>query len=206
MTTWSSDSSHDMWAIAIDNCKKQDSQALPTDDLRNFDVKSESRRLTDGETVLMTTWSKYELVDGVQKYELWTTLADEFHKGIAAAGANLLDPNTSSDEFRIALNNRANQFLGMSEDSGVKEADVRKVWVAEVPVIQADVEKVFAKEATEGFFRPCLDSPSIHTDSCHYTEPSYDWIKNWTDKAWNTSPDSKGAYPFTGEGYTYNWQ
>jgi hypothetical protein len=199
------------WQAAIKAVENQASKPLPADDLTDFNPPKNSKNLRsladENNTVLMTTYSKYELHDGVQKYEFWTTLKDELFPRVSEMAADILkkNPAITNENFRIEISNQVNRLLGMQPDANIASKDVLKVWVARVPVLQADVKQVVAKQKTQGFFRPCLDSPSIDSDSCHYTEPKYQWIKDWTVAAWNSTPGDKDAYPFTGEGYTYNW-
>lgn len=57
-----------------------------------------------------------------------------------------------------------------------------------------------------GIFRPCFSSNSIRTSTCSYqitsTKPAYDrWLLHLSLQQYRT----QHGYPWTGLGYTYNW-
>lgn len=59
-----------------------------------------------------------------------------------------------------------------------------------------------------GFFRPCFSSHKIETKGCHYpkeNEPRNDWADKWAEKSYVTK-DAGNTFPYTGLGWTYDWQ
>merc|ERR1712216_893846 len=58
-----------------------------------------------------------------------------------------------------------------------------------------------------GFFRPCFSTYKIDTKHCSYPKRRKDgneWAYAWADDAYNTKGDD--VFPFTGLGWTYDWQ
>jgi len=99
------------------------------------------------------------------------------------------------------------KLLGLPEAGAYK----RKLVEIEVPVVQA----FYGKSAgTEGIFRPCAD-PRIylHNDGSEICPVSIDFLDDNIPKEYREwfAANNKGLtknnvkYPFTGKGYTYNW-
>jgi len=138
--------------------------------------------------------SRFSLEDGVQKYDLWMTIPDDFTTNMIAA----INAMEFTGDVHQLVCDRINQHLGMPLDSE-EHRNARKIWRGTTPLKQADpdADKV-------GVFRPCLESSDYTKTSCSYVEPSqsYEWAKNWANGAWVSD---NNAFPWTGEGYTFDW-
>jgi hypothetical protein len=166
----------------------QDATELPADQLFNLETVA-----TDGK-IHVSTWSKYTLHSGPQNYDLWLTIPDEFTSNMIDA----INQMQFDGDVHQELADRINQHLGMDLDSA-DNRDARKIWRGTM-----DLKQATPGQDPVGIFRPCLQSSDYTTTSCTYVDPSesYDWAKDWAQSSWTTG-DS--AYPWTGEGYTFDW-
>merc|ERR1719240_2137339 len=178
----------DKYEDAVEMVEHQSETKLPADHLFNLEALA-----TDGK-IQVSTWSKYSLESGAQKYDLWMTIPDEFTSNMIAA----INEMQFNGDVHQELADRINQHLGMDLDSA-DDRNARKVWRGTMNLKQA-------RPGTDpvGIFRPCLQSYDFTTSSCEYVDlsESYDWARNWAHSAWTTGSD---AYPWTGEGYTFDW-
>lgn len=203
------------WKEAIKSVSNQEKTPIPSElHMHPFTevqaAKKNLRRLSDApNNVRLTTWGKYPLPNGVQKYTSWYTMEAEFFPKVAGMAGNIItsNPGWNPNQIRVDLSNQVNRLLGMNIDKQetLEGGDVRTIYSADVPILQAEPEKETNDQPNQGFFRPCMSSSRIDTSSCQFTKDSYDWIKNWVKSSWDPTGESPKAYPFTGEGYTYNW-
>jgi hypothetical protein len=219
-TTPKPSSEEQQFRKAVHTVSNQAEQPLPQDGLHPFTVakakaKTNLRRLSeDPQKVRMQTWGRHQLPQGVQKYTGWYTLETEFYPklaSMAAAISNKYELNKAGlNSFRADLSSQTNRLLGMSVDKDVEKRDIRFIYSADIIIEQAEPKDGTPTNPNPGFFRPCMESPRIDRNSCSFDEKkpqgTYPWIQNWIKTAWDTTPEGiKNAYPFTGEGYTFDF-
>lgn len=143
--------------------------------------------------ITVTTWTSDHYALGQQRlsHNVWVTVSAHMHKRCSLFL-----------KHSLALN--IEQLLGMpplNSYQGWHFVEMR------VPVQQANTRHLISGHQDHGMFRPCFSTGSITQSTCHYQAKAshmgqYNaWLLDLASQQYRT----KGGYPWTGLGYTYNW-
>lgn len=139
----------------------------------------------------MVTWTSksYTLGNHHLHHKIWVTAKDDLKQTCQSFPKNRTAPFIE-------------QLLGMPPQSDYSNWHLT---IMLVPNHQAHLKKNNHK-FSPGLFRPCLSTNSIRTPTCSYqlkkgTADYNHWLLQLTLKQYR----NKHGYPWTGLGYTYNW-
>lgn len=181
--------------FATNNLQAQYQQATVASAMHN--LKSVNLQpMPHSDKVEVTTWTTDNMPNGKQVLsdDNWVALTKQ-------------DYNSCKEFPRSTLGLNITQALGMPPLANYSKWHLVTMWVT---VKQAHMLRTVATKDkgnfSHGIFRPCFSSPSISSNKCSYTlDPKNTKYDEWLLDLSNQQFKYKGGYPWTGLGYTYNW-